>query len=86
MGIMPFNRILCAVDFSPESIKAGAVNLVISGANFTELIMVQGGSVNVSGNTIKVNSTGIAVIHMVAVALSMATADCIAGLLWTASI
>ena len=46
-------------------VKAGAVNLVISGANFTELIMVQGGYVNVSGNTIKVNSTGIAVIHMV---------------------
>ncbi len=47
-------------------VRAGAINLVVSGANFTELIMVQGGSVNVSGNTIRVNSTGIAVIHMVA--------------------
>ncbi len=41
MGIMPFNRILCAVDFSPESIKAMSMaESIVSNSPDCKLLIV----------------------------------------------
>ena len=47
-------------------IGAGSTNLIISRNNFTEMMIIHGGIVNVSGLTITVSSKNLSFIHIVA--------------------